>query len=149
MTASLRGDSRLVPPIKNKLDGRMNHRTKLIQWQRITVVTLLLAVATLGSGYYRAHRQATVTREALQRLVRSNLLREAEREVVDAQHEASAGYYNQTIQDLQIRVRKYEDKYGHFEHKGCGLTGDAIDSGPFGPGAFKQRIAESMNLTGH
>jgi hypothetical protein len=127
----------------------MDKTTRLIRWQRIAIAALLVAVVALGFASYQERQQARSTQQALRRLIQSNLLQAAQREVVDAQHEASAGYYNQTIQDLQIRVRKYEDKYGDFERKGCGSTGDAIDSGPFGPGAFKKRIAESMNLTGH
>ncbi|MES2461878.1 MAG: hypothetical protein V4671_14940 [Armatimonadota bacterium] len=110
----------------------MDKTSRLIKWQRITVATLLLAVAALGYTSYQERQQANATRAALQRLVQSNLLVAAEREVADKEHEASDAAataaantareaerdeYRQTIDGLEAELARYRNKYGEIGPK--------------------------------
>jgi hypothetical protein len=104
----------------------MDKTSRLIKWQRNTVATLLLAVVALGYTSYRERQQANVARAALQRLVRSDLLAAAQREVSDKDHEASDVAADaareaerqedrQTIDGLEAELARYRSKYGEID----------------------------------
>jgi hypothetical protein len=91
----------------------MDKTTRLIKWQRITIVTLFFAVVTLGSAYNRErHLAADLDEVAAETSRRGSWTLNQERDESD-----------RIIRDLHERLRKYEARYGEISpiRKGEGV----------------------------
>ena len=115
----------------------MDKMAKLIYWQRITILGLLVAVSAQAYGYYRERQQMEAARATLRGLARTNLLRNAERDIWDARRDAMQAQ-SKLIDDLRAG-----DPYAFVSVDF--LQPDPLAPDPLAPGAVKLRLADSLN----
>jgi hypothetical protein len=108
----------------------MDKTTTMIRWQRLTIAALLLAVLALGYTCFRERQQANEARRMLRSITRNHLLQSAQRDADEARREG------ERIRDWYIPT---DDLHAFTSVE------VVTDAGPFGPGAFQRRVAQSMS----